>query len=123
MGAYEYPGYGFDLAASPGLRAVAPGGVVTYTVSVAAMGTFTASVSLTTASPATNLGLSLDPSAVSPPGEATLTITDTDSGPVPGQWYTVPITGTGDGITETTSVELLVGGGVTFLPLGMRRGP
>ncbi len=123
IGAYEYPGYGFDLAASPGLRAMEPGGVVTYAVAVTAVGAFTASVTLTTESPATTLDLSLDPSGVSPPGEATLTITDTNSGPVPGQWYTVPITGTGDGITETTSVELLVGGECTYLPLGMRRGP
>ncbi len=125
IGAYEYPGYGFDLAVSPGLRAVEPGGVVTYTVFLESEGVFTASVTLTTESPDANLDLSLDPSAISPPGQATLTITDTSSSPTPlaGHWYKVPITGTGGGTTEVTSVDLLVGGEQTYLPLGMTDGP
>lgn len=125
VGAYEYPGYGFALAVNPGLRAVEPGGVVAYSVLVEPAGVFTASVTLAVESPAASLNLTLDPSAVSPPGEATLTITDTSSGPTPlaGQWYKVPITGTGGGTTEVTSVDLLVGGEWTYLPLGMSRGP
>jgi hypothetical protein len=125
IGAFEYPSYGFDLAVSPSVRAVDPGGVVTCTVLVEPVGAFTASVTLTTESPGADLDLSLDPSAVSPPGQTTLTITETSSSPtpLPGQWYTVPVTGTGDSITETTSVDLLVGGELTYLPLGVRGRP
>jgi hypothetical protein len=124
IGAYEYPGYGFALVANPGLRAVEPGGVATYSILVEPMRAFTASVTLTAEVPAASLELTLDPGTVSPPGEATLSITDTNSGPasVAGEWYTVPITGTGGGITQTTSVGLLVGGEVTFLPVSVRAG-
>jgi len=36
---------------------------------------------------------------------------------LPGVWYTVPITGTGGGLTSTTDVNLLVGGARVYLPL------
>lgn len=124
IGAFEYPGYGFTLAAHPGMRAVESGGVATYRIVLEAVGSFTSSVSLTAQSPDPTLALSLDPSSVSPPGETTLAITDTSSSPAPlaGQWYTVLITGSGGGGTETTTVDLLVGGARKYLPLGMRGG-
>jgi hypothetical protein len=124
IGAFEYPGYGFSLAGYPKTRAVEYGGVATYSVVVEPLGSFTSTVSLMAESPVPTLTLSVEPSAISPPGEATLTITDTDPGPPPeaGIWYAVPITGTGGGITQTTSVRLLVGGERRYLPLGMGAG-
>jgi hypothetical protein len=125
IGACEYPGYGFALTVNPRLRAMEAGGTVTYSVFVQPVGAFTASVTLTAEVPAASLELTLDPGTVSPPGEATLSITDTNSGPasVAGEWYTVPITGTGGGITDTISVDLLVGGQQMYLPLGMSGEP
>ncbi len=63
----------------------------------------------------------MTPYSVTPPGQVTLTITDSHPGStlVPGQWYNVPITAT-NGITQTTSVGLLVGGVRLYLPLVLR---
>jgi len=105
------------LIAAPPSRAIDPGGVATYTISVRSSGGSTANVSLVTTSPSPSLTLQLVPSSVSPLGQATLTITDrhTDPALLPGQWYVVPITAT-DGVTQTASVSLLVGGTRIYLP-------
>jgi parallel beta-helix repeat protein len=118
IGAYEFQGPGFTLAAAPSVRLVDPGGVVTYTLSLTALGRFTDTVNLLAPSPSPSLTLSLDPSALIPSGGATLTVTDTHTGTLPsGLWHTLPITATGAGITQTTSVKLLVGGVHIYLPL------
>ncbi len=118
IGAYEYQGYGFGLSADPSSRAIDPGGVAAYTLSVQPIGGFGATVNLVAASPSPSLTLSLVPSVVTPPGQATLTITDTHVGTalLPGLWYTVLITATGGGFTQTSSVDLLVGGKRVYLP-------
>ena len=141
IGAYEYQGYGFTLTAAPPSRAVNLGSVATYTLSVQPLGGFTATVSLLAASPSPSLTLSLAPTAVISRGQATLTVTDTHpstgsgqapstgSGQapctalLPGLWYTIPITGTGGGVTQTTRVGLLVGGARVYLPLVLRSSP
>jgi parallel beta-helix repeat protein len=119
VGAYEYAEGGFILTPTPVSRAIAPGGVATYAIEVQPIGGFTHTVTLIAASPSLSLTLSLAPTAVTPPGQATLTVTDTHSGLalLPGLWYTVPITGTGDGVTSSISVNLLVGGVRVYLPL------
>jgi hypothetical protein len=120
-GAYEYQEYGFGLTASPSVRVIAPGAVATYTLSLQPTGGFTAAVTLTVAHPSTALSVGLDPAAVTPPGLAWLTITDTHVGTLsPGAWYTLPITATGGGITQTTSARLLVGGVRVYLPNVLR---
>lgn len=117
VGAYEYQGYGFTFAATPTSRAIAPGDVATYTLSVQSVGGFTGMVDLIYTSPSPSLILSLHPSAVAPSERATLTITDTHTGTLlPGLWYTVPVTATGDGVTQATCVNLLVGGTRVHLP-------
>jgi parallel beta-helix repeat protein len=117
VGAYEYQGSGFTLAATPTSRAIAPGEVATYTLSVQSVGGFTGMVDLISTSPSPSLTLNLHPSAVVPSGRATLTVTDTHTGTLlPGLWYTVPITATGDGVTQATYVNLLVGGTRVHLP-------
>ncbi len=117
IGAYEVGSSIYLTAISPS-RAIDPGDVVTYTISVGASSGFTDTVSLVASSPSPSLTLQLVPTSVIPPGQATLTITDSHTGPalLPGLWYTVPITAT-DGVTQTTSVSLLVGGARLYLPL------
>jgi len=119
IGAYECAEDGFILTATPSTRAIAPGGVTTYTIEVQRTGAFAHTVTLIAASPSPNLTLSLAPTALTPPGQATLTVIDTHPGPVllPGVWYTLPVTGTGGGITAATGVNLLVGGARVYLPL------
>jgi hypothetical protein len=120
-GAYEYQAYGFDLAASPSVHVIAPGEVATYTLSIQPTGGFTATVALTATSPSLDLALNLNPTAVDPPGQALLTVTDTHTGPLlPGVWYTIPITVTGGGVTQTTDIQLLVGGSRAYLPIVLR---
>ena len=107
------------LTAAPSSRAIDPGGVAAYTIGVGASSGFT--ISLVASSPSPSLTLQLVPTSVIPPGQATLTVTDSHTGPtlLPGLWYTVPITAT-DGVTQTTSVSLLVGGARLYLPLIMK---
>jgi hypothetical protein len=112
IGAYEVT----HLAVIPSSRAIDPGGVTTHTINVGPY--FTGDVTLVTESPSTDLDLQLVPTLVSPPGQATLIITDSHPGPtlLPGEWYVVPITATG-GMVRMTSVRLLVGGARTDLPV------
>jgi hypothetical protein len=104
------------------LRLIAPGGVATYTLGVGSLGGFTETVSLLAASPSPSLTLGLAPSAVTPPGLATLTVTDTHPGSLPsGLWYTLPVTASAGGLTQTTSVGLLVGGTQVYLPVVIKQ--
>ena len=119
VGAFEYQGDGFTLTAAPSSRAIVPGGVATYTLSVQPVGSFTYTVDLVATSPSAGLNLSLHPTALTPPDQATLTIADTGSA-LPNRWYTVPITATGGGFTQTASVKLLVGGSRVYLPIVLR---
>ncbi len=117
LGAFEYQGFGFNLTASPSLRAIPAGGSAAFTLGVQALGGYSSTVSLTAPSPAGSLLTGLAPTAVGPTGQATLYLTSTLSGPqLPGLWYSVPITATGGGVTQTVSVSLLVGGTRVYLP-------
>lgn len=123
LGAYESEGYGFSLAVIPLSQQIDPGGVAAYDVAVQAMGGFDAAVTLVAASPSPSLMVSLSPALVAPPWQATLTVTDTHSSPLlPGLCYTVAITGTGGGLTETANTGLLVGGGRLYLPVILKGG-
>ncbi len=110
---------GFSLSASPSVRTIDPGGVATYTLKVQNTSAFTSSVTLNITNPASGeLGLNPTSSTFTPPGQVTLTVTDLTLGsPLPGQWYNIPIIATGGGITRTTSVNLLVGGSDSYLPV------
>jgi parallel beta-helix repeat protein len=122
IGAHEYEGYGFLLTTAPPSRAIVPGAVATYTLSAQPVGGFSAFVDLVAASPSPSLTVGLVPPSIGPPGKATLTVTDTHSAgsPWPDVWYHVPITATGGGVTQTTSVGLLVGGTRVYLPSVLR---
>jgi hypothetical protein len=111
----------FYLTAAPSTRAVDPGGAAQYTIDVGSSGGSTATVNLSVTSPSPSLILQLSPPAVVPPSQATLTITDGHEGPtqIPGLWYIVPIIAA-NGITQTTSVSLLVGGVRVYLPIMQR---
>ena len=102
-----------------------PGGVATYTVGVQPIGGFSSTVTLIAASPSPSLTLQLAPTTLSPSARATLTVTDGHSGTslLPGLWYTIPITATGGGVTQSTSVGLLVGGARVWLPVVLKSYP
>jgi hypothetical protein len=119
IGAFEYRDVGFTLSVAPSVRAVAPGGVATYTLGVEPSGGFTETVTLQAASPSFSLTVSLVPTAVDPPGQAVLQVVDRHAEWTisPGLWYTIPVTATGGGFTQTVNAKLLTGGIHVFLPL------
>ena len=87
-------------------------------------GGFSGTVGLVAASPSPSVTLALSPVAIAPGAVATLTLTDAHAGTLLlGLWYTIPITGTGGGVTQTTSVGLLVGGTRVWLPVVLRGCP
>jgi len=125
VGAFEYEGFGFTLSTVPSSRAIMPGGIATYTIGVQPIGGFSSTVTLTAANPSPDLTLQLAPATLSPSARATLTVTDGHSGTslLPGLWYTIPITATGGGVAQSTSVGLLVGGARLWLPIMLRSYP
>ncbi|HET92057.1 MAG TPA: DUF1565 domain-containing protein [Chloroflexi bacterium] len=118
IGRYEA---GFAILPRPSVRAVDPGGAVTYTLRLYPPD-LPHSVTLTAASPSPSLTLVLDPAVVALGGDATLTVTDSHSGSalLPGLRHAIPITGSGGGFTDAVRVGLLVGGGRVYLPMVMR---
>ena len=125
VGAFEYQGYGFTSERCASARAIAPGGVATYTIDVQPIGGFSSTVTLFAASPSPSLTLQLNPTTLSPSARATLTVTDGHSGTslLPGLWYTIPITATSGGVTQSMSVGLLVGGARVWLPVALKSYP
>jgi hypothetical protein len=125
-GAYEYQGYGFTVTAVPSNRAINPGDVATYTLVFQPVGGFTATINLNAPSPPFSLTMSLIPTNIALlPAQATLAVTDMHTGTMllPGLRYSIPITATGGGITQTVDVGLLVGGTHVYLPLVLRNHP
>jgi hypothetical protein len=116
IGAFEYQGYSFTLNVIPSARAILPGETTTFAVSVQPIGSFSTTVVLTTTSPSPDLIINLAPLSIAPPGAATLIVTSSASISTP-TWYTVPVTGTSTGITQTIEINLLVGGERVYLPI------
>ncbi len=109
---------GFTLAVIPTHNVVAPGGVSRHTLVVEPTGQFSRTVTLTADLPP-DLRTRLWPTHITPPGQATLVLTDTHTGTMllPGVWYSVPVTVSGGGLSQTAVVHLLVGGAGVYLPL------
>ncbi len=117
IGAYEHVEPGFTLSAEPPVRAIAPGGVATYTLDLQPSGGFGAAITLSTASPSPSLTVQVEPPGLIPPAQAVLTASDGHGGPLlPGLWYTIPLTAAGGGLERCVSVRLLVGGVSVHLP-------
>jgi hypothetical protein len=112
VGRYEG---GFAVLPTPSVQAVDPGGVAHYSLRLHPPD-LPHTVTLTAASPSPSLTLVLSPTVVASDTVATLTVTAL----LPGLSYTIPITGTGGGFTQTASVELRVSGVRVYLPLVLR---
>lgn len=110
---------GFSLSAAPSLRQIEANSSATYLLSLTKAGNFTSTITLTANSSPTGPQVGLSPASLPPPGVVTLTLTDTHPAghPVPGYWYNILIKATGGGFTRTTTVNLLVGGVQTYLPV------
>jgi hypothetical protein len=121
IGAFEYQGSGFTLEITPSTQAIQPEETATYALDLQPVGGFSGTVTLSIPVPPPSMTLTLDPESVDLPGQATLTVTDTHSGPLhPGLWYSFTITGTAGEIGQEAKVHLLVGGSRLYLPLVLK---
>jgi hypothetical protein len=118
IGRYEA---GFTLLANPSFRFVAPGGEAHYALSLYPPD-LPHTVTLTATSPSLNLITAFSSLSLSPSSVVTLTIRDTHATSTSGLTlaYSVPVTATGSGFTDTTSVRLFVGGMRIYLPVILR---
>jgi hypothetical protein len=111
----------FALSVTPVMQMIRAGQAANYTIQIQYQTGFSQTVTLQVGdSPSPDLTVNLaDPSSFSPPGGQTiLTLTDThDPTFSTGQWYSIPVTATGGGVAEVTSVRLLLNGEQVYLPL------
>ena len=115
IGAYEYKVS--RLEAAPSSRAILPGEAASYQIQVLSSAPINNPLTLTATNIYADLDMTLSPTQILPGQTGTLTLTDTRSGSLnPGQWHTIPITGTNGDLTLTTEVTLLVGGSRVYLP-------
>ena len=108
---------GFSVAAAPSMRAIDPGSVTHFVLTVERTAAFTPTVSLVTGNPSPSLTIHLSQAVIASPGSVTLTVTDTHPSGSTAVWYTIPITATGGDTTYVTNIGLLVGGERVFLPI------
>jgi hypothetical protein len=95
----------FGLSVSPSSRTATAGGGTTYTVTVSPSGGFAALVSLSASGLPSGATATFSPASLSS-GSSTLTVTTSSS--TPTGTYGLTITGSGGGLTRTTSATLTV---------------
>jgi subtilase family serine protease len=114
-----YTGANYAMSASPGTINIVQGQTGTSTITVAASGGFSGTVTLT----ATVLGqpagvsASLKPTTISGSGTSTLTVTTT--GESPGGNFPIVVTGASHGLTQTAYVTLSMPGFTITAPTSM----
>ena len=96
----------FTVSALPVSRTVTAGTSAAYTVSVTPSGGFGGSVSLNVSGLPAGAAASFTPGSITTSGSSTLTISSTSS--TPPSTYTLMITGTSGGLTQTTAATLAV---------------
>ena len=96
----------FSLSASPASQLVAPGNVANYTVSLVFNNGFTNAVALSVSNLPATMAAVFNPASVTNTGNATLTITTSNT--TPQATYMFTIRGIGGGLTNTATVTLIV---------------
>ena len=96
----------FSISASPSSQTVNRGSKTTFTVSVTAMGPFSAAVSFTVSGLPTRTSSSFSPTSIAGSGNTTLTIS-TKPRTATGT-YPLTIKATGGGLTHSTTVNLVI---------------
>ncbi|MCA9943487.1 MAG: PQQ-like beta-propeller repeat protein [Anaerolineales bacterium] len=117
--AIENQVYGFSLSATPAVANVDSGGSANYLIEVKGTGGFVAPVTIQVAEGYSTLVASPTSTTISPPGSVMVTLDDNTTGDA-AQWYVVTVTATGDGITKTAVLRLLVNGDQMYLPTTFR---
>jgi hypothetical protein len=98
----------FSISASPASQSVAPGGAVSYTVSIGALNGFSGKISLSASGLPSGATATFNPTSVSGSGSSTLKVS-TSSTTAAGS-FTLKITSTSGSLIHRTSVTLIVNG-------------
>jgi len=96
----------FTISASPSSQAVRRGSKTTYTVTITALGPFSATVNFSVAGLPRRTSASFNPTSVAGSGSSTLTITV--NRPATTGTYPLTITATGGGLTHSANVSLVI---------------
>lgn len=125
VAAIESQSYGFNLSVTPKVQLIDSGESATYLVQVETIGDFDAPVSLNVTATPSDLLVDMSATTVDPPGEVTLTLTDTGNrnriALSAGVWHTVTVTATGGGVTRNAKINLLVNGSHFYLTTIFKR--
>jgi uncharacterized membrane protein len=96
----------FSISASPSTQTVNRGSLATYTVSVRALGPFSAAVNFSVSGLPTRTSSSFTPTSVAGSGNTTLTISTKPR--TPTGTYPLTIKATSGGLTHSTTVNLVI---------------
>ena len=96
----------FSIAASPSSRTVSRNSKATYSVAVAALGPFSATVQFSVNGLPARTSASFSPTSIVGSGNTTLTISSRPKAPT--GTYPLTITGTGGGLNRSTTVNLVI---------------
>jgi len=97
----------------PATVSVQQGGNSTTTLSTSTAGGFDAAIALTATGQPAGTTVSFSPATIAAPGSGLSTMTVTASSTTPTGMYTITVGGTGAGVTQTTTVSLMVFGAFT----------
>jgi len=93
----------FQIALTPSARSLTGGASTTYTVQVASIGGFTSPVTLSIPTLPSGVTAKFSTNPVTPTATSTLTVTTTAT--TPAGAYSLPVTGTGGGITHVAKFD------------------
>ena len=99
-------GPNFTLSVSPTSQGVTAGGSAAYTVSVAPLGGFTGTVTLSASGQPSGTTATFSPSSINTSGSSTLTVSTLSS--TPATSYPLNITGTSGSLTQTSLATVVV---------------
>jgi kumamolisin len=103
----------FTISASPAAVSVAAGSSGASTVTIAVSGGFDSAVALTASGAPTGATVTFSPTSIAAPGSGTSTVTFAVASSTAAGTYSITISGTGGGLTQTTTVSLTVTTGVS----------
>ena len=96
----------FSLSAAPGSQSILPGGSTSFTVSVAAINSFTGNVSLTVSGLPSGMQATFSPASITNSGTATLNVTTSSS--VAAGTYDLTIAGASGSLSHSSNVSVAV---------------
>jgi subtilase family serine protease len=98
----------FTIAASPASVSVTAGSSGGSTITTSVSGGFDSAVALSASGQPTGVTVGFSPTSIGAPGSGSSTMTMTVASTVAAGTYAITVTGSGDSITHTTSVSLVV---------------